>query len=209
MSEDVVELVRMRNNFYRDSYRRVTIILLLSMLLNFLLAGGIYYLYKTKPQPIYFATNENGSLLQMIPLDQPYITDDQLLRWSVEAATAAYSFNFLDYQNNLQQARKYFTEEGFKNYYEALQNSGNLSTVQDKRLVVKATVSDIPLITTKGMLNGRYVWKVQVPMIVRYVSAGAEFKQPILVELLIGRVSTLDSAAGVAIAQFVVTDRKQ
>jgi len=46
-------------------------------------------------------------------------------------------------------------------------------------------------------------------MVVRYVSAGAELKQPVLVKLLVGRVSTLDSVSGVAIAQFVVEDRKQ
>lgn len=209
IAQNAIELVRMRNNFYRDNYRRVTVILFFSVILNFFFVGGIIYLYKNMPKPVYFATNENGSLLQMIPLDQPYITDEQLKHWAVEAATAAYSFNFLDYQNNLQQARKYFTEAGFNNYYQALKSSGNLSTVLDKRLVVKATVSDVPLVTFKGMLNGRYVWKVQVPMIVRYVTAGSEFKQPIVVDMLVGRVSTLDAASGVAIAQFVVSDRKQ
>jgi len=211
MADNALELVRLRNNFYRDNYRRSVIVLLLSMLMNFLLAAAVYYLYITKPQPIYFATNENGSLLQMIPLDQPYITDDQLLRWAVEACTAAYSFNFLDYRNNLQQARKYFTEAGFDSYVKALEQSGNLATVEDKRLVVKAYLTDNPVIVSRGTLGGqsRYVWQVEVPMVVRYVSAGAELKQPVLVKLLVGRVSTLDSVSGVAIAQFVVEDRKQ
>jgi len=210
MAEDTLELVRLRNNFYRDNYRRAMIVLLCSMVINFCLGAGVYYLYFSKPQPIYFATNENGSLLQMIPLDQPYVDDDQLLRWAVEACTAAYSFNFLDYRNNLQQARKYFTEAGFASYVQALERSGNLATVETKRLVVKAYLTDNPVIISRGKLGGqeRYVWQVEVPMVVRYVSAGTEIKQPVLIKLLIGRVSTLDSVSGVAIAQFVVEDRK-
>jgi intracellular multiplication protein IcmL len=128
--------------------------------------------------------------------------------WSSRAAIAAFSYNFLDYQDDLQQMRQYFTAAGFDNYLEALQQSGNLDTVLSKRLVVKGVVTEVPVIVQHGLIKGRYAWKIEIPMLISYVSANETLEQPILVTMLISRVPTKDKPQGIAIAQFVVEDRK-
>lgn len=208
-SKSALETVFVRNEFYRDNYRRIQVVLLISILMNLLFIGGVTYMYKTKPKPVYFATNYNGTLLKMIPLEQPYVTNEHILAWAVEASLKAYSFNFLDYKSDLQEARKYFTPAGFESYLKALEQSGNLAAVEKNKLVVKATVSDIPVITQEGLIKGRYAWRVEIPMIVQYVTAGANYEQSVLVKLLIGRVSTLESVQGIAIAQFVAINHDQ
>ena len=54
--------VTMRNNFYRDSYTRILFVLLLSITLNFGLAGTVLYVVTNPPQPKYFATSINGRI---------------------------------------------------------------------------------------------------------------------------------------------------
>jgi intracellular multiplication protein IcmL len=209
MEQGGVEAVRFRNQFYRDSYRRVLLILLISFLLNVTLISVIYYQIVTRPTPTYFATNEDGTLKELIPLNQPYVNQEQLLSWASQAAISAYSFNFLDYRANLQNARKYFTPEGFDNYVKSLDSSGNLKATIERKLVVKPVITDVPIIVKEGMIAGvRYGWRIQIPMLIQYVSASDKIEQPVLVTLLVVRVSTLDSGTGIAISSFVTEDRK-
>lgn len=209
MEQGGIEAVRFRNQFYRDGYRRVLLILLISFLLNVVLVSIIYYQIVTRPTPTYFATNQDGTLKELIPLNQPHVSQEQLLSWASQAAIAAYSFNFLDYRSNLQNARKYFTPEGFDNFVKALDESGNLKAVVERRLVVKPVITDVPILVKEGMIGGiRYGWRIQIPMLIQYVSASDKIEQPVLVTLLVVRVSTLDNSEGIAISSFVTEDRK-
>jgi len=209
MPDAATETARFLNNFYRDGYRKLLMVLLISLLLNVILCVFIYFQRVYEPKPSYFATNENGTLNELIPLDVPYISQELLLSFADQAAVTAYSFDFLNYEQELQQAKKYFTEAGFTNFMGALQASGNLKVVQDKRLVVKAVVTDIPVILKEGVLPGthQYAWQVQIPMLVQYISASEKIEQPIVATLLIVRVSTLDTRQGIAIASFTIAPR--
>jgi intracellular multiplication protein IcmL len=204
-----LELVRFRNFFYRDGYRKVMTVLLMSMGMNLALIALVVIQFFTKPAPVYFATQSNGSLIEIQPLTEPMVDQDMLITWATRAAVASYSFNFVDWQNNLQNAQQYYTETGFKNFTEALKNSGNLDTVVAKRLVVQATVVDVPRIVNQGLIKGRYAWKIQIPMLIKYTSASEELRQPVLVTMLVARVPTTQKPQGIAIAQFVVEDRQE
>lgn len=204
-----LELVRFRNFFYRDGYRKSMSILLVSIILNLALTTLVGIQFFTKPAPVYFATQSNGSLIEIQPLNEPLIDQDMLLSWATRAAIASYSFNFVDWQNQLTSVQKYYTDTGFQNYTDALKKSGNLDTLIAKRLVAQATVVDVPRIVQQGLIQGRYAWKIQIPMLVKYTSASEELRQPVLVTMLIGRVPTTQKPEGIAIAQFVVEDRQE
>lgn len=204
-----LELVRFRNYFYRDGYRSGMTALLMSMALNLILITVTTILLFSKTPPVYFATQTDGSLVKIQPLEMPMVDQNMLITWATRAAVASYSFNFLDWQNDLQNSQQYFTSSGFNNFVDALKSSGNLDTVVAKRLVVQATVVDVPRIVQQGIIKGRYAWKIQIPMLVKYISASEELRQPILVTMLIARVPTTQKPEGIAIAQFVVEDRTE
>ena len=204
-----LQLVRFRNYFYRDGYRKSMSALLLSLTVNLALMAIIVFQFMSKPAPVYFATQTNGSLIEIQPLTEPLIAQETLLTWATRAAVTAYSFNFVDWQNDLNNAQQYFTATGFKNFVDALKASGNLDTVVAKRLVVQATVVDVPRIIQQGLIQGRYAWKIQIPMLVKYTSASENLRQPILVTILVARVPTTQYPQGIAIAQFVVQDRQE
>lgn len=203
MADDAIELVRLRNEFYRDSYRRVLAILLLAFTIVFLLAGALVYIVTHPPAPKYFATDSAGRIVPLVPLDQPNLSTPALLQWANIAAVAAFTFDFVNYRQQLQAASEFFTPQGWDAYMQAIQRSNNLGAVVEKKLTVSAVATGAPVVLQQGILNGRYSWKIQIPLLVTYQSANQISQQNLVATLLITRISTLNSAQGVGIAQFI------
>jgi len=203
-----LDLVRFRNFFYRDGYRNAMMALLGSIGVNMLLIGLVVYQFSIRPAPVYFATQSNGSLIELKPLDEPLVSEELLLTWAGQAAIAAYTYDFLNYRQDFEDMKQYFTASGFDNYVTGLKQSGNLDVVLTKRLVVKGAVAETPVIVMEGPIKGHYSWKVQVPMVVLYQSNTETINQHLLVTMLISRVSTLEKIQGIAITQFVPEETK-
>jgi intracellular multiplication protein IcmL len=204
MAEDALIAVAMRNSFYRDGQRKVMIVLLLSILCNFILAGLLTYMITHPPAPKYFATSIHGRITPLVPLDEPNQSDSAVLQWANQAAIAAFSYNFVNYRTELQASSGFFTAEGWDQFLRALEESNNLVAVKAKKLIVSAVATKAPVILQKGVLNGRYSWRVQMPVLVTYQSASEFSQQNNVVTVLISRVSTLNSPRGIGISQFVV-----
>ena len=80
-----------------------------------------------------------------------------------------------------------------------------MNAVIAKKLVVSSTATGAPVVLQQGLLNGVYAWRVQMPMVVTYQSASQVAQQNVMVTMLVTRISTLNSARGVGITQFVVS----
>lgn len=204
MAEDALTAVALRNNFYRDGQRKMIIVLLISMAANFVLASMLLYIILHPPAPKYFATSINGRITPLFPLNEPNQSDSAVLQWANQAAIAAYTYNFVNYRTELQASSGFFTAEGWDQFLTALQQSNNLDAVKAKKLIVSAVATRAPIILQKGLLNGRYAWRVQMPILVTYQSASEFSQQNNVVTMLITRVSTLNSPRGIGISQFVV-----
>lgn len=204
MSEDALTAVVTRNRFYHDGQQKLVVILLVSMAANFLLGSAIGYIFLHPPAPVYFATSINGRITPLYPLDEPNQSDSAVLQWANQAAAAAFTYNFVNYRTELQASSGFFTADGWTQFLTALQDSNNLDAVKAKKLIVSAVATRAPVILQKGVLNGRYSWRVQLPLLVTYQSASEFSQQNNVVTMLVTRVSTLNSPRGVGIAQFVV-----
>lgn len=203
MADDAIEVVKLRNNFYRDSYKRVITALLLSVILIGVLASSLAYVVTHPPAPQYFATTINGRITPLIPLDQPNMPPSTLLQWANSAAIASYTYNFVNYRQELQAASEFFTPEGWQQFISALKASNNLNSVIDKKLVVSAVATGAPIVLDQGVIDGVYTWRVQMPMLVTYQSASQVARQKLTVTMVIQRISTLNSARGIGISSFV------
>lgn len=203
--EDALTAVNVRNNYYRSGQRRITIILLISLVSNFLLASLLNYIVSNPPKPKYFPISLNGRITPIFPLDQPNQADDSVLQWAGQASIAAFSYNYVNYRQELQASSGFFTANGWQNFLSALEESNNLDAVKAKKLIVSADAQSPPVILKKGLLNGRYSWRIQLPVIVTYQSATEYSQQTNMVTMLVTRVSTLNAPRGIGIAQFVVS----
>ena len=204
MAEDALTVVALRNKFYKDSQRRVIFALLISIVVNFVMGLLLVYMITHPPAPRYFATSINGRITPLYPLSEPNQSDSAVLQWANQAAIAAFTYNFVNYRDELQASSGFFTADGWDQFLTALQQSNNLDAVKAKKLIVSAVATRAPIILQKGVLNGSYSWRVQMPILVTYQSASEFTQQNNVVTLLITRVSTLNSPRGIGIAQFVV-----
>jgi len=205
MADDAVEIVKLRNEFYRDNYRKVVLALLLSCTVVVVLVGALTYIITHPPAPQYFATSTDGRITPLVPLDQPNLSTAALLQWANTAAVAVYNYNFINYRQALQEASEYFTPDGWREFLAALDSSNNLKAIIEKKLIVSAVATGAPVILEQGPLMDRYAWKVQMPMLVTYQSASQFSQQSVVVTMLITRVPSLSSARGIGIAQFIVS----
>lgn len=206
-SDDPLQMVRMRNNFYRDNYRRVMSALLACLLIIVLLLGVIFYLINHRPTPKYFATNAQGKIIPLQPLNRPNQTEPTVLQWASQAVVAAYSMDYVNYQGQLQYASQYFTNEGWGAFVDKLQSSNNLEAVKEKHLIQHAVATGAPVIIRQSVINDAYTWQIQMPLLVVLESASTTIQQPLTVTILVRRVSTLDNPKGIQISQFVSTPR--
>jgi intracellular multiplication protein IcmL len=203
MSDEGLELTRLRNNFYRDNYRKIMMLLMVFTILLAVLVSSLLYLFFNRPEPKYFAATASGRILNLVPLNRPTVTPDVLLKWASEVATSAYSYSFANYRTKLQGIQPYFTDTGWTNFINSLKGSGNIGAIEKRKLIVNAVVSAPPVIIKEAVLNGRYAWKVQVPITVNYQSASESFPSHYYVTMVIIRVSTLQNENGIGVAQFI------
>lgn len=201
--DQILAEVSARNNFYRDSYRRVLIALNLAILSLAILIISIVYIMNNPPQPKYFATYADGKLVPLIPLHMPNISQAYLMQWVNTAVVAVNTYDFVNYRDQLQKASDYFTQEGWAAYLESLKASRNLNAVVEKKLVVSAFAKRAPVIVRSGILEGVFTWTVQIPITVIYQSGNATSQQDLVVTLTIKRISTLTNPNGIGITNYI------
>lgn len=217
--KNAIEIVRLRNNYYRDSYRFLMGAVLALVVLCVLMMVILFYLYTTRPAPRYFATNIMGGLTEIQPLTSPSLSDAALLGWSARAATSAFTFNYVQYQQQLEETKNtYFTPDGGQNLLDAIKASLNLQTVTQGLFVVTAEIAQAPIILKRGIMTRAdgvniFAWEIKVPIRVQWRSASRNFGNMYNVMLTVVRTSVLidpvarqmnlDSLQGVAVQQFV------
>lgn len=209
-TNDALIAVISRNAFYRRLHYLALGLLALMVVVIGILICVLIYLTKNPSKPLYFATDTVGRLIHITPLTQPNMSNDELSAWVVEAAQAAYSYDYLNYRSQLQNAQKYFTNYGWSKYMQALQASNNLNGVIQRQWIGLAKVIEPPKIETEGMLSGAYAWKFKVMMLVTYLRP-PQYDQatmradPIQLSIIVQRQPILQSYKGVGIVQMVGT----
>ncbi|MDP1573962.1 MAG: type IVB secretion system apparatus protein IcmL/DotI [Coxiellaceae bacterium] len=203
LSQEGVTLVLMRNAFYRDNYRRAVFALIIVFFINVALASAIVYRYLNPPSPQYFAANSQYQLIKWHPLSDPIVSNNWMLQWVTTAVLAAFSLDYIHWRQQLQHASTYFTPSGWYWFLSAFKQSGNLQTLVSLKMVSNAVVTAAPVVQYQNVLNGRYVWKVQLPLMVTYTSPAKTINQPLKVTLIVERVPVQDSPDRIAINQFL------
>lgn len=176
-------------------------LILLSALLALMIIA--YYQYYTRPTPLYFGVKPDRSQFAIQSLDRPNLAPRVLTRWATLAATATFTIDFVHYEENLKNLRHYFTEEGYNFFLNALTESHAITDITEKKLVVSAIAVAPTIITSEGIgPNGKYTWEILVPILVSYLSASADVKQPKIVSLTVTQVPTEDAPTGIGISRY-------
>lgn len=201
------ELAVARTGFYRDRYRSLLSAFVLLLVLCLVLVGAVTALAMRQPATHYFATDETGRIVALQPLDQPHVNASIVLDFAERTTKAAYSYSFATYRDDIGRLRDRFSQRAFQALIGAITDSRNLEAVKSKKLVVTAATDGAPVITAEGVIEGRYAWRIEVPLTVTYQSSSERVNQSIVAKLLVRRAPRVDRPEALEVDQFVVLPR--
>lgn len=207
IQDDALMMVHLRNDFYRNKFHWALGIYILTLIIIVFLIGILSFLLKNPVHPLYFVTDDIGRLIQDVPRKIPGMTTETAAQWAIEAVEHAYSYDFVNYRSELQDAQKYFTEFGWRNYMDGLRASNNLLALTQNKYVVVAKVVAPPKLLVEGILGSGYAWKFQIPVLATYMSPPydnkSQFQNPLLVTVVVQRQSILNSYKGLGVMQMI------
>ena len=192
-----------RNDFYRDAYRRVVVALTLLFFIDCGLALAIVFKYFNPPEPQYFATTPEGVIIQIHSLSDPTVTDSYVTQWAANAVMLAFSTDYVHWQQQLQAASANFTPDGWRNFLSALKSSNNLDTLTNLKMVSSAQLTEAPQITARTVVDGRYAWKIQMPLLITYTDGKQDINMTWNVTLIVVRMPVSDYPQRIAINNFL------
>jgi len=190
-------------NLYRNHYHHFIIGVMILVMLLIISMSVVFYELKNKPLPQFHALQPDGKETLLIPDMEPNLLPETILRWASKAAIAAYTFDFVNYQSQTLAVKPYFTEIGWRDYSNSV--SQLTQRVVENQIFVNGIVVGTPVIANEGPLPGYdYVWRVQIPFLVSYVSTGGVTNRNYTVILSIIRVPTSINKQGIGIDQFLM-----
>lgn len=210
MAEEALQVIRLRNDFLRDGFKKIMISLIVVVTAIVLLIGTSIYLYVSKPLPVYFKTDNEWRTLLPVPEKLAYLNTFSLLQWVSNTFQNVFKYDFLNYKNQLQANREYFTENGWTVFSSIVNKYVTSQSLVDNRLFMNGFLHGAPYVTQEGVLNNvRYGWWVRVPMSIKF--QGLEKSSSLLPEfdVLVVRVSTLNNIYGVAIENMTLAPNRQ
>lgn len=199
-----LELVYLRNLFYRDGYKRILICVFLVAIIDVLLLGGVVYKSMQTPPPQYFAATPDGRIVHEHPMSDPVLSDAKVLAYVSNVTQVIYQRDYIHWQAQLQTISNYFTPAGWRNFISTLKASNNLNTLTNFKMVTKVQLTGVPQILRKGVISGHYSWVVKVPVLVQYLSpAHSTISQSLDITYIIIRVPVQDNPDRIAINNFL------
>lgn len=206
-TQEALVLILTRNAFYKRMHYLALATFGLAVLLIAMLTAMLIFLYQNPTQPLYFATDEVGRLITIVPVNMPNMSRDDTIAWAKEAAEATFSYDYINFRSQLQNAQKYFTNYGWSKYMSALTAANNLTALNQRKMLVKAQVVDQPTILQEGLIAGSYAWKVKMPMLMTYYlppyDDKSKFSNPLEVTVIVKRLPVLQGYKGLGIVQII------
>ncbi len=205
MAVEELQTIYLRKDFNRDGFRKILFILGIFIVVILVLVATSIYLFLDKPAPVRFATDNEWRIVLPVPVDKPYLAQSDLIQWVSSALPGLFNYDFLNYKIQLQKNEHYFTENGWKIFLTMLSGYADYKAIQNAKLFITGVPTGAPFILNQGLLERKYSWWVQMPVNINY-SGG--YVQPLELQVLVVRVSTLNNLYGVAIDNILVANGK-
>lgn len=208
MAEEKLQLITLRDDFYRDGFYKALAAFAILLIAIILLSAASLYLQFSKPSPVEFLTGDEYRTVAPVPVNLPYIKQPDLIQWVSEILPSVFRYDFVDYNKMLNANMQYFTENGWKNFQDLLKIYADPNSIAASKLFVNTTPGGAPIILNQGLLpGGVYGWWIQMPLNLSYSSRTAGNAIPLLVQVLVVRIPTLNNLSGIGIEKITVTKK--
>lgn len=180
---------------------------IICLLLTVLLSIISIFKYDSSIAPVTYGVNLKEKTisqpLNIIPY--PHQSFKNVSSWIIDAVTAAYSFDFSQYDNQLNKASYYFTPDGYQTYLTALNINKVRDNVVGKKLQISIVPMQNPVLINGGAFGNTTFWRFKMPVMVSYYGGKEAIVQRTMIELLVLRVPSYQNYKGLAIAEFNMT----
>lgn len=187
---------------YRDGFNNLIWVIKILAVGIFVMTGVLfYYISSVLPQDRYAALTgvDGGTVVRMVGLRQPNITTEALLSWAVQAASDVMTFGFNDVDKRFAESRKYFSEEGWRSFSEALAPSQLLKTMMEAQQITTAIPRGTPKLIHAGLYKGQFTWIVDVPLLMTTRAGSVSKQSRMSIRMFIVRMPTQNNPMGIGI----------
>ena len=204
MTEEGVHVVRLEDNYYYDSFGKV-IVVIGCLCLSIIFLGAIsLYIFLNKPEPVTFRVAEEWRVQAPVPIQQPYLTNPEVLQWVSEVVPRLFNLDFISINSQLADDKQYFTVNGYQIFLNQLNNYADKKMVQAYKIFVNGEPTSAPIILNQGVLSGRYAWWVQIPINISYAGARDKLDESLTLQVLVVRTDTTNNLTGILIHNVIV-----
>lgn len=128
------------------------------------------------PKRQFVYTTNAASVCAFTPLEEPGDVTDAIVRtFATEVAIDMHALDYVNFRSTLDRVTATnFTADARVAAAEALRDSGILRTVTQQFFILRAVQRDTAAIVAQGVEDGRYRWRVRVPVTLAYTTRGRE-----------------------------------
>lgn len=178
------------------------------------LAAGLFFMITlahfeaaSDKRYVYFASTNDGRLMQLSPLNERHITDLALISWVAQITTGAMTFGYNDRTARLHSYAPAFSTEGWQAFTQVLSANGWDEKSDHRQPYYVTTPATAPTIRQQGVKDGIFTWVITAPMLVttrtpdNQTGTNAAYNATIVVQ----RARDLNKPEGMEIAGFSLT----
>lgn len=207
--KDALTVIFTRNSYYRRQYLLALGAVVIAYLVIFFLIGVLVYVLRNPTEPLYFATDKVGRLITIVPVSRPNMDKKNVEKWAIRAVEHTYSYDYVNYRKQLQDAQNYFTNYGWRKYMEGLTASNNLVALQQRKMIFEAKVVGDPVTKAEGILGGKYAYKFEMPVLVTFwmppYDNKSKFSNALTASIIVQRQPVLQSKDGLGVVQLIAS----
>ena len=198
------QTLKLHDNFYRDQFIKVILIIVSIFMIIIFLGFLSFYLYWNKPEPILFPVGQDFRVEPLVSLEDPNLSLPEVFQWVSDVIRKSFIYDFKNYQNQVKLNEQYFTDNGWKTFLNQLNLYVNYTNVQTNKLFVYGELSAAPTLINQGVVNGRFIWIIQMPVTIVFAGYRPLPRKTLNFEIRVVRVTTEDNLAGVAIDNIIL-----
>jgi hypothetical protein len=145
-----------------------------------------------------------------IPLDQAHRSPSEMAEWLMTSVSEVLTFKNANISDVLEKNKRHFDTNGQAQFI-AFMNENNMTKVLETgNFNMHPFVQQTPLLLNQGVVDGRYRWLFEVPVMVSYLDRAAKgytkdtkpVNQEIVLTLQVGRTSDLSAGKDVVIERW-------
>lgn len=200
--------VVVRNQSLVLAYRRLALAAVMSMV-SAIACVVVLLLVAGRPvPPQYIPITKDGRLLPLIPLSKPNVDDGVVGEFALKTVREVNNYDYLNWRTQITRAQQRFLPAAWKDYMSEFEATNIIKTVQDRKMIVSGMPSGSVAMVAQGLNEGVYVWRVEVPIQIRYVAhaddtqGGGTLGSEGVVTLYIQRVPLTVSEDGLAVRSY-------